>query len=173
MAAAKFYYRRVRDELREFLKDDSADASEDRWSDDELDSAITEAMVFDSSPYTFDRKMAGYYRNVLLGGEGRDATWLVMETEDTTTAPFSGQTNCVYTLSCRGTIRVSGTGTESSASLSVTGCIVRWKDILKALLRKIEVRKSMDAAGSSTDGSWGPTEESRIRLVIQHLEGAC
>lgn len=169
MAAALYRFIRIRDELRRLMADDNPENQQ--WSDAELDSIIGECIVYSNGPYSFNRQTPSFYRCPALGGEGPSALWLLMETEDSSTAPFSGTTDCVYEISCRGTIRVRE-GTESASSISLNGTMIEWNRIYDKLLEIREGRKVHEAQISSGDGSYTPTEEGRIRMFREFRKGA-
>ena len=168
MAAAQYIFRRVRDELRAYLRDDS---DQPRYSDEDIDAVVLENALYDSSDWTFDKVMTGYYRCVGLGGSRWESLWLVFAGEDSNSpAPFSGAADAVYELSCRGAIR-ERTGNETGDSISVNGFSVPWKKCVDQLLERAEIRKSMDNSTTTAEGSFTPTEEGRVRLQRHHLRG--
>lgn len=170
MAAAAYRFKRIRDELRTLLGDDSQEQR--RWRDDELDALIGEAGEMNVQPYTFNQKMPGWYRCSFFGGDEVDAWWLLMAEEDKTApAPFTGTADCVYEISCRGVIRVRS-GTEAATSLTVSGCAISWGLVYDRALAMLEGRKTLQSQVQSGDGSFTPTEESRIRNFREYRKGA-
>lgn len=170
MTAPIYRFRRVRDVLRSKLGDTGEIK---KWRDDELDDVIAACMDRGSGTYSFAYRMAGYYNCPALGGDNNDSDLLVMVEEDKASpAPFSGQNDCIYEISCNGNIRVKGTGTETAASLDVVGCPVNWQRVYDALLDIIEGRKVNESQVSSGDGSYSPPEEFRIRNYREYMKGA-
>lgn len=156
-------------ELQKYLKDTER-TSAPVISDATYNAIILENVVVEDTTWTFEKVATNQYRCYELGGKGQEPVFLLF---NDTSDPLGSQDDALgtYVVSCRGTITVSGI-TEDATSFTVTGAGVDFNGCLDDLFKMREASKTCDANQSGIDGSYAPTEESRIRLFRQHLRGA-
>lgn len=133
--------------------------TDNKWlTDAQYQAYIGEAMYGTVAPFVFLKNQTNWYRNYYFG-QGDPSALILFETP---TAPFTGEDDCTYEVSCTGVIQCSA-GTATASSITARGVIIDLTILIPAVLDTLMVLASQ--LGNSSSGGSSRDNSARLKQL--------